>query len=98
MKVEMRIVLTSKEGDGGGTTMCKAVETDLVPILGAKYWDPAWKDAEELREVEVDLGSDTYILWFGIVEFVSDAFYSQAVTSYQEAHGWTPAGRDQSVG
>ena len=43
-------------------TMCKAVETGLLSILGAEYWDDVWRSTEVMKGIEVDVGSETCIL------------------------------------
>ena len=66
----------------------KEFQSDLIPMVGMEFEDPAWKDPRSIKSILINPTEGYYLLRVGN-DTLSDKVECEQLKQMYHSHGWT---------
>ncbi len=88
MQTRFIVCFRAKDHDGVLGEAVLEVDLPFAPTAQVQFEHPVWAEARESALVIYDLGSESFLVSFGIEELDTKAKWESEAETYRK-HGWT---------
>ena len=88
MRTRFTVCFRAKDHDGALGEAVLEIDLPFAPTPQIEFEHPVWGEAREPTLVIYDLGSESFLVSFGIEEFDTKAKWETEADAYRK-HGWT---------